>query len=255
MNDRERAVTEAFVSIANSLVDGYDLLDLYLGLTSDCARLLDIAETGLLLADSDGVLHVMAASSEGTLALELLQLQREQGPCLDCFRDGHVVLVPDLGAEVERWPEFVPAAQAAGFASVHALPMRLRDTLLGTLGLFGAKVGLLNKEDLALGQALAHVASVALVAERVSADGKALNAQLQSALTSRVTLEQAKGVLAQLGNLDVDQAFSVLRRYARDHNQRLADLAGLVVSRKLPAEQVLAHAASKGPLPTRAARR
>jgi hypothetical protein len=249
MNEREKAVTEAFVSIANILVDGYDLLDLYLGLTSDCARLLDIAEAGLLLADSDGVLHVMAASSEGTLALELLQLQREEGPCLDCFHEGAVVEVPDLAAETARWPEFVPAAQAAGFSSVHALPMRLRDTILGTLGLFGAKVGALNEEDLALGQALAHVASVALVAERVTADGKALNAQLQAALTSRVTLEQAKGFLAHLGELDMDQAFAVLRRYARDHNLRLADVAARMVSRELAPDLVLAHAAAKGLLP------
>lgn len=249
MNDRERAVTEAFVSIANGLVDGYDLLDLYMGLTGDSVRLLDIAEAGLLLADSHGVLHVMAASSEGTLALELFQLQREQGPCLDCFRDGVVVEVPDLGAAAARWPEFVPAALAAGFSSVHALPMRLRNTILGTLGLFGAEVGTLNEADLALGQALAHVASVALVAERATADGKALNAQLQAALTSRVTLEQAKGFLAHLGGLDMDQSFAVLRRYARDHNLQLADVAARMVSRELSPEVLLSHAAGKGLLP------
>lgn len=246
MNEREQAVTEAFVAIANSLVDGCDLLDLYLALTGDCARLLDVAEAGLLLADSDGVLHVMAASSEGTLALELFQLQREEGPCLECFQNGAVVKVPDLGAETARWPEFVPAAQAAGFSSVHALPMRLRDTILGALGLFGAKVGMLSEEDLALGQALAHVASVALVADRASADDKALNAQLQTALTSRVTLEQAKGFLAHVGELDMDQAFAVLRRYARDHNQRLTDVAARVLNRELEPDLLLAHAKGKG---------
>lgn len=245
MSGREHLVTEAFVSIVNSLVDGYDLLDLYLGLTADCARLLDIAEAGLLLADSRGVLHVMAASSEGTMALELLQLQREQGPCLDCFREGTPVLVPDLAQAQERWPEFVAAAHAAGFASVHALPMRLRDKVLGTLGLFGTRAGALAADDLELGQALAHVATVALVTERSSADGKALTAQLQAALTSRVTLEQAKGIVAQLGELNMDRAFAALRRYARDHNQRLADVAGHVVNRELPAATVLSYAASK----------
>lgn len=245
MTGRERDVTEAFVAIANSLVDGYDLLDLYLGLTADCARLLDVAETGLLLADSRGVLHVMAASSEQTMALELLQLQREQGPCLDCFRGGTAVLVPELDAEAERWPEFVAAARSAGFASVHALPMRLRDTVLGSLGMFGTHVGALDEDDLALGQALAHVASVALVAERATADSKALTAQLQAALTSRVALEQAKGILAQLGGLDMDGAFAALRRYARDHNRRLADLAADVVDRVLPAGAVLSYVTGK----------
>lgn len=120
------------------------------------------------------------------------------------------MLVPDLAAEEARWPEFVAAARAAGCVSVHALPMRLRDTVLGTLGLFGASPGALNAEDLALGQALAHVATVALVAERATADGRALTGQLQAALTSRVTLEQAKGILAQLGDLDMDRAFTAL---------------------------------------------
>lgn len=246
MSGREHAVTEAFVAIANSLVDGYDVLDLYMGLTADCARLLDIAEAGLLLADPKGVLHVMAASSERAMSLELLQLQRDQGPCLDCFHTGSAVLVPDLAAEEERWPEFVAAARAAGFDSVHALPMRLRDTVLGTLGLFGTRAGRLAADDLALGQALAHVATVALAAERATTDSKALTDQLQSALSSRVTLEQAKGILAQLGDLDMDAAFAALRRYARDHNQRLADLAARVVSRDLPASTVLSHAAAKG---------
>jgi transcriptional regulator with GAF, ATPase, and Fis domain len=242
VSGREQRVTAAFVSIANSLVEGYDLLDLYLGLTQDCVRLLDVAEVGLLLADRAGVLHVMAASSEQMQALELLQLQRDQGPCLDCYRAGAPVLVPDLSLEQERWPLFVAAAHSAGFASVHALPMRLRDTVLGTLGLFGSRPGELSRDDLELGQALAHVATVALVAERATADQHVLAAQLQAALTSRVTLEQAKGILAQLGNLDMDRAFAALRRYARDHNQRLAEVAKGVVSRDLPAAAVLAHA-------------
>lgn len=249
--DRERGVTEAFVSIANSLVDGYDIVDLYCGLTADCARLLDVASAGLLLADGGGVLHVMAASSESARDLELLQLQREQGPCLDCYRDGVVVLVPDLGLEHARWPLFVAAATAAGFASVHAVPMRLQDTVLGSLNLFGTEVGALNAEDLSLAQAFAHVASVALIAGKSARDKDTINAQLQSALTSRVVLEQAKGVLSHLGKLDIDQAFAVLRLYARDHNQRLTDVAQAVVSDNQLAQQVIAHARAKGPRATK----
>lgn len=245
---REHSVTAAFVSIANSLVDGYDLVDLYSGLTTDCARLLDVASAGLLLADARGVLHVVAASSEKTRNLELFQLQQEEGPCLDCFRGGLPVAVPDLAAEAARWPQFVEAATAAGFVSVHAMPMRLRDTVLGALGLFGTKRGPLNEDDLGLAQALAHVASVALVAGRAATDKTAINEQLQIALTSRVVLEQAKGLLAQLGNLDMDQSFAVLRRYARDHNQRLSDLAQEVVSRQQPARVLIEHARARGVL-------
>ena len=133
---RERGVTDAFVSLATALADGLDPVDLLSGLTADCARLLDVASAGLLLADRRGVLHVLAASSEETRSLEVFQLQREQGPCLDCYRSGAPVSVADLRAETARWPLFVEAATEAGFASVHAVPLRLRDNVLGTMGLF-----------------------------------------------------------------------------------------------------------------------
>jgi transcriptional regulator with GAF, ATPase, and Fis domain len=243
-------VSRAFVQLANGMVDGLDVVDLLGTLTVECARLLDIASAGLLLADRHGVLHVVAASSEATRSLELFQLQREQGPCLDCFHSGIPVSVPDLAADAERWPAFVGAARDAGFASLHALPMRLRDNVLGALGLFGTTAGALVDADLDLAQALAHVASVALVTDRATADHAVVAGQLQSALTSRVLVEQAKGLLAQLGGLEMEQAFEVLRRFSRDHNERLTDVAARVVSRNLPTQQVLTYALSKGELPT-----
>jgi transcriptional regulator with GAF, ATPase, and Fis domain len=245
-DNRARDVTQAFVDIANTLVDGTDVVDLLTGLTTDCAQLLDIESAGLLLADGHGTLHVVAASSERTRTLELFQLQREEGPCLDSYRSGSPVSIANLHAESHRWPQFVAAATAAGFASVHAVPMRLRETRLGTLGLFGTRAGALNDEDLRLGQALAHVASIALVADKAAADAATINHQLQTALTSRVAIEQAKGLLSQLGDLDMDDAFAAIRRFARDHNRRLTDVAEALVSRSLPVAQVLHHATSAG---------
>lgn len=243
--NRERAVTDAFVSLTGSLVDGLDLVDLLSELTEVCARLLDVASAGLLLADLRGVLHVMAASSERARNLELFQLQRQQGPCLDCYRGGTVVAVADLRQEEGRWPDFVAAATGAGFASVHAVPLRLRDTVLGAVGLFGTHTGVLNADDLRLAQALAHVAAVALVADKAAGDQAMVNEQLQIALTSRVVIEQAKGLLAQLDHLDMAEAFAVLRRYARDHNERLSTVAQALVSRELPTQRVLEHARSR----------
>lgn len=244
--DREGAVIAAFVGIARSLTEGYDVVELHSILTADCVRLLDIASAGLLLADRGGVLHLMAASSERTHEIETFQLQRHEGPCLDCYHNGSPVLVEDLSQEQDRWPQFAPAALAAGFGSVHALPMRLQNSVLGTLGLFGARPGRLNVEDLHLGQALADVASLALIAEKNSADKDTVNAQLQTALNSRVVLEQAKGLLAQSGDLDMEQAFGVLRRYARDHNEKLSHVAAQAVERTLLARVILDHSRSKG---------
>ena len=245
IENREQSVNAVFVSISNTLAEGYDPVDLFNTLTAGCARLLDIASAGLLLADARGVLHVMAASSDATRDLETFQLQRQEGPCLDCYHDGASVLVADLTAEGERWPVFVPAATAAGFAAVHAVPMRLRDNVLGTLGLFSTEVGNLNKDDLDLAQALAHVAAVALVAEQALSDTTAINEQLQKALNSRVVLEQAKGVLAERGQLDMTQAFAALRAYARNHNHKLSDVAQRVVSRELASRDLLDRATKR----------
>lgn len=243
---REAAVSQAFMDLADNMVGGVDVVELLGGLTTDCARLLDIASAGLLLADQRAVLHVVAASSEATRTLEIFQLQAEQGPCLDCYRSGTAVRVPDLSEEEERWPAFVPVALKAGFASLHALPLRLADNVLGALGLFGSTPGELDNDDLRLAQALAHVASVALVADRATKDRRVLAEQLQSALTSRVVIEQAKGLLAQLGDLDMDQAFAALRRFSQDHNERLSSVAARLTARQLPAKAVLDHATAKG---------
>jgi transcriptional regulator with GAF, ATPase, and Fis domain len=237
--DRERSVTTAFVSIANNLATGHDLIELYIGLTADCARILDVASAALLLADRRGVLQVVAASAERTRDLELFMLGTGQGPCLDCYRTGTAVSVADLAAETARWPNFAPVAVEAGFASVHAVPMRLQDTRLGVLGLFGARAAALSGEDLSLAQALADVASVALVTGKAATDKTALAEQLQGALDSRVVLEQAKGILAQAGDLDTDAAFVLLRHYSRDNNVKLTELARTVASRELPPELIL----------------
>ena len=251
--DREQAVTRAFVSLARSLADGVDPVDLLTGLAEDATGLLDVASTGILLADPGRVLHVVAASSEATRALEVYQLQREQGPCLDCYRSGAPVSVADLRTETVRWPLFVGAAAAAGFASVHALPIRLRENVLGVMGLFGTHIGALGEDDLGLSQALAYVAAVAIVQDKAAADSAMVNEQLQSALTSRVLVEQAKGILAQRGDLAMDRSFAVLRRYARDHNLRLTDVARAVADRQLSAQRLLDHAGRQAAQPARPA--
>lgn len=246
---REHDIIRAFQDLSDELVADYDLVDMLSRLTAHCASLLDIASAGILLADSAGVLHLMSSSSERTHHLEVFQLERDEGPCLDCYRDGDRIDAPDLVAARERWPQFCAAASFVGFKSVHALPMRLKDNVLGTLGLFGTEIGALDDSDLELAQALAHVASVAIVNERSASDRAMVNEQLQHALTSRIVVEQAKGVLAHAGELDMTDAFAVLRRYARDHGRKLSEVATEIVTGKLPHHTVLEHARTAFILP------
>jgi hypothetical protein len=198
-------------------------------LTERCTQLLDVSSAGLLLADTHSRLHLMAATSSKTHDLELFQLQSEQGPCLDCYASGAQVSVADLNAEADRWPRFVAAAAEAGFASVHAVPMRAAGMVLGALGLFGTAVGELNAEDLLVGQTLAHVATVSILQEHAPTPDVVLP-RLRDALTSQVVVEQAKGFLRSRLGLSIEDAFGLLRAYARAHELHLSELARHLIS-------------------------
>ena len=218
-------LSETFVELTDTMVAGFDVIDFLHLLTDRSVQLLDVSAAGLLLADPRGELRVVAASSEAARLLELFQLQNDQGPCLDCFRTGRPVAAGDLAAAAPRWPRFAPAAQRAGFAAVQALPMRLRDQVIGALNLFRAVPGAFDPADIRIGQALADVATISLLHERSMRHSDTVNEQLQTALNSRVIIEQAKGKLAERLGLDMDQAFSVLRGHARTRNLRLSDVA------------------------------
>src|SRR5271163_783361 len=218
-------LSETFVELTDTLVAGFDVIDFLHVLTDRSVQLLDVSVAGLLLADPRGELRVVAASSEAARLLELFQLQNDQGPCLDCFRSGLPVMAADLVAAASRWPRFAPAAREAGFAAVQALPMRLREQVIGALNLFRVAPGAFEPADIRVGQALADVATISLLQERSMRHSDTLNEQLQTALNSRVIIEQAKGKVAERLGLDMDQAFSLLRDRARTSNRRLSDLA------------------------------
>jgi GAF domain-containing protein len=217
-------LSETFVELTDTMVADFDIIDFLHVLTSRSAELLNVSAAGLLLADPRGELRVLAASSEAARLLELFQLQSDQGPCLDCFRSGHPVTATDLGAD-QRWPRFAAAAGQAGFSAVQALPMRLRDQVIGALNLFRAAPGTFDADSVRVGQALADVATIGLLHERSMRRSDTLNEQLQTALNSRVIIEQAKGKLAERLGIDVNEAFTLLRDQARNRNERLSDLA------------------------------
>jgi transcriptional regulator with GAF, ATPase, and Fis domain len=218
-------LSETFVELTDTLVAGFDVIDFLHVLTDRSVQLLDVSAAGLLLADPRGELRVVAASSEAARLLELFQLQNDQGPCLDCFRTGRPVAAGDLAAAAPRWPRFAPAAQRAGFGAVQALPMRLREQVIGALNLFRGQPGGFAPASVRVGQALADVATISLLHERGMRHSDVLNEQLQAALNSRVIIEQAKGKLAERLGVDMDQAFALLRDRSRATNRRLSDLA------------------------------
>src|SRR6266700_1282631 len=239
-------LSETFVELTDTMVADFDIIDFLHVLTSRSVELLDVSAAGLLLADPRGELRVVAASSERARLLELFQIQNDQGPCLDCFRSGRPVAAADLSAETQRWPRFAATARGAGFAAVQALPMRLRDQIIGALNLFRADAGPFDPADMRVGQALADVATISLLHERALRRSETLNEQLQAALNSRVTIEQAKGKLAERAGIDMDQAFEILRSYARARNRRLSELAMAFVT---GSEDLPALSAGQSPLP------
>jgi hypothetical protein len=243
--DREQRLAETFVELADTLIDDFDVIDFLQVLAARCVELLDVAAAGIMLAGHDGSLMTVAASDERARLLELFEIQNDQGPCRDCYRLGTAVVNVDLDAARERWPQFAPQAIAGGFRSANALPLRLRSQVAGSLNLFHAGPGGLGSGELRMAQALADAATIGILHQRLIRRGEIVAAQLQLALTSRITIEQAKGVLAERLQISPDDAFEVLRGAARSRNRLLSDLARDIATGSADATQLLPQAPVK----------
>jgi transcriptional regulator with GAF, ATPase, and Fis domain len=227
---KEQEMLRALVDVADTFVDDYDVVDFLHGLAERCVALLDVDEAGVMLVDGARTLRYIASSSEQMRLVELLELQHEEGPCLDAYRDGRVTVSAQAEEAEQRWPQFGSHARAAGLASLAGIPMRLRLDRIGALNLFSRRPGGLSDEDQHIAQAMADIATIGVLNERAIRDGRVVATQLQTALESRIAIEQAKGILAENMGITVDDAFTLLRSHARTHNIKLTDTAHRVVS-------------------------
>ncbi len=245
--DRSALTAVAFVEIVDTLVGDFDVIEVLTVLTSRCVDLLDASAAGILLADGDGQLRVLGSSNEAIELLELFQIQNDDGPCLESFRTGSVVVNAHLEA-ASPWPEFAAESVRRGFPSVCAVPLRLKDVILGCLNLFMADPIALTDADVALAQALADVASIAIVQDQATREAAVREGQLQHALNSRVAIEQAKGMIAERVGVDMNDAFNRLRTYARNHNRRLTDVAEALVEGEIGVDSlaIRAHVSKLG---------
>lgn len=217
---REELLVRTLVELADNLVEDFDLIETLNLLCSRCVELFDVAAAGVMLSAPSGLLHVVASSSDNMRVLELFELQADEGPCVDSYRSGKPIINQDMA----KWPRFGPQAIAAGFHSVHALPLRLRGRTLGALNMFRMNTGLIDGADVSAAQALADVAIITIMQHQATADAVLLNDQLTIAINSRVVIEQAKGRVSESAGVSTDEAFQRIRRYARNHNLRLTDL-------------------------------
>jgi GAF domain-containing protein len=239
---REQDLLAAFVEFADTFVAEYDVVEFVHRLAERCVEFVDASEAGIMLADRDGTLHYLASSSERMRLIELFELQHDEGPCLDAFRMGVAVQGAITAEAGERWPRFAPHAREVGFRSVSALPMRLRTDVIGALNLFSTAPGPLSADDQQVAQALADIATIGILQERALHDGQIVTSQLQGALESRIVIEQAKGIVAQGAHVSVDDAFKLLRGYARNHNRLLSSTAHEIIDGTLPVEALIAPA-------------
>ncbi|HET8779645.1 MAG TPA: GAF and ANTAR domain-containing protein [Agromyces sp.] len=230
---REDRLVSTFVTLADSLVADYDVVDLLQTLIEESTELFDAAAAGILLVNRAQELEVIVSTNERSEFVGLMQLRAGQGPCVEAVTTGVVVSVDDLDEIAQRWPLFAADARRSGFSSIHAIPLRLRSSTIGSLNLFRHRVGHLNPEDTVAAQALADVATIGILQHRIAQESEVAQAQLQHALDSRVMIEQAKGYLAHTQDIDMDTAFSRIRSHARSTQRRLRDVAADVIAGRL----------------------
>jgi GAF domain-containing protein len=232
-------VAERFVSLAESLVDDFDLVELLNRLVSSSVELLEVRAAGILLRNQDRTLDVVASSDEASLFMEALQLQGQSGPCVEAVRTGEPVVITLLTDLRARWPSFAMAVEAQGYDAVYALPMRLHGETIGALNLFDGGAAPLSDADQRLAQAMADVATIGIIQHRMRTRAEVLAEQLQHALDSRIRIEQAKGFLAEYGGIDMSDAFAALRGFARSHRLKLSDVAQRLVEREIDPARVI----------------
>lgn len=235
---REIVLARTMVELADTLVDDFDIVDVLTTLVDRCVEVLDIAAAGIMLASPDGELRVLASSSDVMRVVELFEVQAREGPCLDCYRTGQPVVNQDLAGVNRRWPRFSVVALAAGFRAADSVPMRLRSQVIGALNLFRDEPGSLSDDDVDIAQALADLATISILQHRTVTESHALADQLGHALSSRIVIEQAKGMIAEHARLDMRAAFERLRHHARNHNLRLHDLATDIVAGTVSADRL-----------------
>ncbi|OUE23120.1 GAF and ANTAR domain-containing protein [Clavibacter michiganensis] len=228
-NTREELLVRAFVTLADSMVSDYDMIDLLQTLVDQATDLFDAAASGIILGPDAERLEVVVSTSERSRFVGLMQLRAGEGPCVEAVTSGEVVSVVNTGEIADRWPAFAAAAAGEGYVSVHAIPLRLRGQMLGSLNLFRNHEGALNEADATAAQALADVATISVLQERTIRDSNMVRDQLHRALDSRVVIEQAKGIIAQLHGVDMDEAFQMLRGHARERRVTLAVVSTEVV--------------------------
>lgn len=226
--------TRTLAELVEHMVRPFDLID-YLGVLAERSRaVLGLADAGIVLSSPRQTLRPVAASTERRSLLALLELQDRGGPCLDCFTGSTAVEEADLlGAGAQRWPAFARAAAEHGFASTAAFPLRVPDGCIGALNLFGSRPSPLSADDRIIGQAMADLAALAVLHERVRREQHLIAEQLQVALNERILLEQAKGVVAEQAGVDVDVAFSLIRARAVAEGAALTDLVSDIVTRRV----------------------
>jgi len=243
---REAALVRAFVFLADTLVADYDVVDFLHELCDRCVEVLGVAAAGVLLADPQGQLTLVSASNADMRALEVFELQRAEGPCAEAYRDGHVVTVGDLSGCVERWPNFAPRAMQIGLRSALAVPISLRAQRIGALNLFATEPGRFEEADVLAARGLADVTAIGILQERAAREQEEVAGHLQHALDSRVLLEQAKGAISERLGVGPDEAFDLLRRYARPRGLKLSQVARDAVERRLSVSDLRAEARSSG---------
>ncbi|MES2169676.1 MAG: GAF and ANTAR domain-containing protein [Actinomycetota bacterium] len=235
---RETRINSAFVAVADTLTHDFDVVDLLHTLVEQCTTILDTDAGGLMLVDGNGRLQLMTSTSEAADFVEVMQLNADSGPCIDCFASGRAISVPDITESPDEWSAFRDAAVQAGFLAAHATPLKLRGQVIGTMNLFGTSRGALSERDAAVAQALSDVATIGILQERLVREGTIVAEQLHRALDTRILVEQAKGIISHTLSLTIEESFAVLRTYARNNNLTIRSVAEGVSNRTVTVEAI-----------------
>lgn len=233
-------LVEAFVDMTEALSSFHDPIEFVQQVVERSIELLHVSDVGVLLKDADGRLKLTASSSGDMRVAELLEVHLDEGPCYAAFTRNVVIAEAELSRDDDRWPHFAPTAIDLGFRSVYAFPLRAEGTPIGAMNVFSEERSALIGQGLRIAQGLADFASLGIRLSDHLRQSELLTQQLQTALDSRVAIEQAKGMIAAQGEISLTAAFHLIRSAARNRGVRLQEIVSQVTSGALTAEDLAA---------------
>ncbi len=225
----DEVLIDVLSEFAQTLTGRFEVSEVLYRLAEHVITILDVRGAGVSVVDENGQLRPVTGINELTLTLESVEEQFQEGPCVDAFKQGDIIVVEEIERDIDRWPKWASEAMRRNVHAVLGIPLRVRDESIGAMNVYNSEPRKWREPDVRVARVLTDMAASYVANASELEQSRRTTEQLREALGSRIIIEQAKGVISVDQQCSVDDAFALLRDHSRRHNVSLRAVAEAVV--------------------------